>query len=95
MFSVSQAALFLWHHCVTLHGPRPFPPLGCARRERMLHAVIFFFSSPLPSALHGGKGETGLILLLCEYKDGELAAIVHHCYFPQELTFLLCDGAVV
>lgn len=70
----------------------------------MLHAVIFFFfffklaievcaPPPIPSALHGGKGETGLILLLCEYKYGELAAIVHRCYFPQELTFLLCDGA--
>lgn len=68
---------FFWHHNVTLHGPRPFPPLCCAALAGRLHRVIFIgqlSSCPLPQFPSTYEGWVGLtaVLLLCEHK-----AIVH------------------
>lgn len=35
---------FFWHHRVTLHGPFPLPPLGCALRQWVLQGVILLAS---------------------------------------------------
>ncbi len=36
---------FFWHHSVTLHGPCPFPPLGCVARSDFTGELS---SCPLP-----------------------------------------------
>lgn len=88
MFSehASEQLWFFWHRSVTLHGPRPLPPLGCTGRSYWLAEIVPSPPVPSSSKWRGERGRSSSPQ--CEQRIGRHAR-TPTLFFPHNVSVVL------